>query len=112
MKIEEVLKLFNAKVGEDVSIQKSLNNVVVEDFDLDAALKNMKPHFYLNALLELNKEQLFINQAVEKSAKLSDHLKLVDSNNKQKATSNDNVQKKINEFFNCFIFCICYKLLY
>ena len=56
VKIEEVLKLFNAKQSEDISKQKSLTNVVVEDFDLDAALKDMKPRFHLNALLELNKE--------------------------------------------------------
>ena len=73
MKIEEVLKLLNAKQSEDISKHKSLTNVVVEDLDLDAALKDMTPRFHLNALL--NKEGVFINQAAEKSIKLIDHLK-------------------------------------
>ena len=75
MKIEEVLKLLNAKQSEDISKHKSLSNVVVEDFDFGAALKDMKPRFHLNALLELNKEGVFINQAAEQSIKLIDHLK-------------------------------------
>ena len=101
VKIEEVLKSFNAKKqSENISKQKSLTNVVVEDFDLDAALKDMKPRFHLNALLELNKEGVFINQAAEKSIKLIDHLKSnLESKDRKKPSTNDNSQKKIDHFF-------------
>ena len=83
-----------------MSSTSAFEGLVQNSLDLDAALKDMKPRFHLNALLELNKEGVFINQAAEKSIKLIDHLKSnLESKDKKNPSTDDNSQKKIDHFF-------------
>ena len=55
--------------------KQTLDNVVVEDFDITHVMQNVKPRFHLNALVHLQKEGIFINEASGKASHLIQNLK-------------------------------------